>query len=194
MLKKPMAYPISSDQLREIRELFDQGLLSADIAEQFGIPPRSIIAQRAVYTWQKNQDPDGRTDSSVEDAITTTFGLEKDLQDALRGKIDQLEDGLEIIDGGKERTVKSGRIDITARDSSGRIVVIELKAGEAGRDAIGQVLSYMGDLGVEEKNPIRGFLIAGTFSTSAVSASLAIPNLQLKKYQVHFTFEPVGAG
>jgi hypothetical protein len=188
-----MAYPIPSDQLREIRELFDQGLPSADIADQFGIPPRSIIAQRAVYTWQKSQGPDGVTDSSVEDAITTTFGLEKDLQSALRGKIDQLEDGLEIIDGGKERTVKSGRIDITAKDRNGSIVVIELKAGEAGRDAIGQVLSYMGDLGVEEKAPIRGFLIAGTFSTSAVSASLAIPNLQLKKYQFHFTFESVGA-
>jgi len=119
-----MAYPIPSDQLREIRELFDQCLPSADIADQFGIPPRSIIAQRAVYTWQKSQGPDGGTDSSVEDAITTTFGLEKDLQSALRGKIDQLEDGLEIIDGGKERTVKSGRIDITAKDRNGSIVVM----------------------------------------------------------------------
>ncbi|MDQ6699813.1 MAG: endonuclease NucS [Acidobacteriota bacterium] len=62
---------------------------------------------------------------------------------------------------GKERSVAFGRIDITARDSNGRIVVIELKAGEAGRDAIGRILSYMGDLGDEYKTPIRGILVAG---------------------------------
>ena len=70
-----MAYPIPPDQLQEIRELFDRGVLSADIAEQFRIPLGSIIAQRAVYTMAKEPRPDGGADSSVEDAITTTLAL-----------------------------------------------------------------------------------------------------------------------
>jgi RecB family endonuclease NucS len=46
---------------------------------------------------------------------------------ALRANIDQLEPGLTVIDGGNERKVASGFIDITARDRSGATVVIELK-------------------------------------------------------------------
>ncbi len=187
-----MAYPIAPDQLLALRELFDLGVPNAEIAEQFGIPIGGVIAQNAVYTWEKNRGIEGKA-TVAEDAITTTFGLEKDLQRALRTKIDQLEDGLEIIDSGKERKVTSGWIDITAKDRDGKIVVIELKAGEAGRDAIGQVLGYMGDLLDQYKTPIRGILVAGDFSISAVSAARAIPNLLLKKYLFNFTFEPVSS-
>ncbi|MCA1653257.1 MAG: endonuclease NucS [Sphingomonadales bacterium] len=59
------------------------------------------------------------------------LGLERDLQKALRREIAQLEEGLQIIDDGVERAVPSGFIDITARDSNERLVVIELKAGES---------------------------------------------------------------
>jgi len=44
-----------------------------------------------------------------------------------------LEPGLEIIDGGKEPITEAGKIDITARDASGKLVVVELKAGAAVR-------------------------------------------------------------
>src|SRR4051794_17256860 len=99
-----MAYPIPPDQLQAMRELFDSGLSSAEIAKQFDVPLPSVIAQKAKYTWEKNQGLDSAP-SEVEDAITTTFGLERDLQKALRGNIDQLGDALEIIDNGKERIV-----------------------------------------------------------------------------------------
>ena len=58
----------------------------------------------------------------VADAIETTFGLERDLQLALRSNsnIEQLEHGLRITDGGKEQTVESGRIDIAAEDEHER--------------------------------------------------------------------------
>ena len=70
----------------------------------------------------------------VEEAVNEhgqLFGLERDLQAALRRTIEQLEPGLEIIDDGAERSVSSGFIDITARDAGGSIVVIELKTGTA---------------------------------------------------------------
>jgi len=122
---------------------------------------------------------------------TTTFGLEKDMQTALRANITQLEGGLKMSDEGIERRVASGFIDITAEDTSGRTVVIELKTGEARREAVGQILAYMGDM-TDTNVSVRGILVAGSFSTSAVSASRAIPNLQLQRYQYRFTFESVG--
>lgn len=70
-------------------------------------------------------------------------------------------------------------------------VVIELKAGEADRDAIGQVLAYMGDL-TSDTHLFRGILVAGEFSARTVAAARVVPNLQLKKYSFKFAFEPVG--
>jgi hypothetical protein len=54
------------------------------------------------------------------EAAEITFGLERDLQSALRANIQQLETGLKIIDSGKERVTEAGRIDITAMDLSTR--------------------------------------------------------------------------
>ena len=98
----------------------------------------------------------------VEDGPGQRMGLERDLQIALRSKIEQLEPGLTVIDKGAERSVDSGRLDITAQDSSGTTVVIELKAGVAGQKAVAQILSYMGDVseevGKRARNP-RGLWV-----------------------------------
>ena len=46
----------------------------------------------------------------LEEAEEITFGLERDLQSALRANIQQLEPGLRITDEGKERSTEAGRI------------------------------------------------------------------------------------
>jgi hypothetical protein len=49
------------------------------------------------------------TDSHrIDDAIDQTFGLERDLQTALRSDVGQLEAGLRIADDGLELKVESG--------------------------------------------------------------------------------------
>ena len=118
------------------------------------------------------------------------FELERHLQSELRREIEQLEPGLEIIDQGLERSVESGFIDILARDAFGALVVIELKAGMAKREAVGQITGYMGDLiGEEPSTPIRGILVAAEFDKSCLSGVRAIPTLKLKRYRFSFTFE-----
>lgn len=117
-----------------------------------------------------------------------TFSLEKDLQAALRASITQLEAGLSVIDGGSERSVPSGRIDILARDQAGAVVVIELKAVKAPRDAVAQVLAYMGDIQAEMGGSVRGILVAPSFDTRAVSASRVVPTLSLCTYHFSFSF------
>ena len=116
------------------------------------------------------------------------IGLERDLQKAIRRNIDELEPGLTIIDEGAERPVSSGYIDITARDSSGAIVVIELKAGTVDRSAIGQILSYMGDVAEEEQGAVRGILVAHAFDAKAKAAARMVPSLSLRSYAVKFSF------
>jgi hypothetical protein len=117
------------------------------------------------------------------------FGLERDMQAALRNNINQLEEGLTIIDEGAERSVDSGFIDITARDANGTTVVIELKTGVAGRTAVGQILGYMGDILAEQDGgKVRGILVASEFDGKAKSATRIVPDLILRKYSVRFTF------
>jgi RecB family endonuclease NucS len=130
-------------------------------------------------------------DDQEELAEEITFGLERDLQMALRRNIEQLEPGLKIIDGGKERTTDAGRVDIMAADTGGTIAIIELKAGTASPEVVAQILAYMGAVAETDGKPVRGILVAGDFHPRVVLAARAIPNLQLKKYSFQFTFEGV---
>jgi hypothetical protein len=117
------------------------------------------------------------------------MGLERDMQAALRRTIEQLEQGLEVIDDGAERSVSSGFIDITARDTTGSIVVVELKTGTGGQRAVAQILSYMGDIAEEEPDSeVRGILVAGDFDKKARAAARMVPTLSLRAYRVSFEF------
>ncbi len=139
----------------------------------------------------ENDISDEDQDEEVTQAAEITFGLERDLQSALRSNIAQLGPNLEIIDGGKERVTKAGRLDITAKDSQGNIVVIELKAGTALPDAVTQVLAYMGAIAESDQKFVRGILVAGEFHERVIWAARAVPNLELKKYSFQFAFESV---
>ena len=121
----------------------------------------------------------------------TRFGLERDLQIALRENIEQLEAGLTIIDGGREKTGSSGRMDILAMDADKKTVVIELKVGTANQEVIGQILAYMGDLMAETKEPVRGIIVAHDFDSKVIAASKPVPNIELRKYGFNFSFKKV---
>lgn len=136
-------------------------------------------------------DDDGDvTVETIEQAEEITFGLERDLQAALRANIEQLEPGLALMDEGRERSTEAGRIDITATDSAGRTVVIELKAGAAPTDVVTQTLAYMAAVSTGEKS-VRGIIVAGDFPNRVVLAARAVPNLELRRYGFQFKFSAV---
>lgn len=153
--------------------------------------------RNAVERYRKFRDEEsgGGNSKAESEEITDKgqlIGLERDMQVALRSSIEQLEPSLEIIDGGAERPVSSGFIDITARDADGEIVVIELKTGTARQRAVAQILSYMGDVAEEEEDTtIRGILVAADFDTKARSAARVVPTLSLRSYKVNFEFTGV---
>lgn len=127
-------------------------------------------------------------DASVDTADGQVFGLERDMQSALRQSLEQLEDGLKAIDDGREVSVEAGRIDILAEDASGRLVVIELKAGTSRPDVIAQTLSYMACVKSEHDRDVRGIIVAADHHSRVKLAAQAIPNVTLKTYRYSFQF------
>jgi RecB family endonuclease NucS len=104
---------------------------------------------------------------------------ERYLQGKLRESLHKLEPGLVAIDGGREQ----GRRDITAKDQAGNTVVIELKPGKAGADAVTQLLIYMGEVkAAQNPSGLRGILVAEDFQAKAVTAASVVPNIALKRY------------
>jgi len=114
---------------------------------------------------------------------------EKELKTLLRRQLDKVEPGLVAADNGQEREVASGRIDITARDADGNLVVIELKAGPCPAGALEQVLGYSSDLEEETGTRCRAVIVASEFSLRQRSAAKRARELHLVTYQVeHMDF------
>jgi RecB family endonuclease NucS len=182
---------ISAEQKSQIITLIQKKQLSReDIAARVGVSPGTVSAIKAhitMGTYTGTGTSETETSELIE-ATEATFGLERDLQLALRSNVQQLEPDLQIIDNGKERTTDAGRIDITAMDAQGIVVVIELKAGTAAPEALTQLLAYIEAVKIQDDKSVRGILIAGDFHPRVVFAARAVPNVQLRRYHFKFIF------
>ena len=127
----------------------------------------------------------------VDEAVSSAFGLERTMQAAVRRSIASLEHGITIIDGGVERAVATGKIDILARDRDNKLTVIELKAGQCPSGAIEQVLGYAQSLADEENEETRAILVASAFSDRQLAASRRIGSLKLVRYDYSVTFAEI---
>jgi len=161
--------PVSKELEDQIKALLDQQLSCREIATKLGVGVQVVAGYQAAATRRSSSQS-----SELADALETTFGLERDLQKALRNNIEQLERGLKIIDGGKERKVESGFIDITAKDKNGNTVVIELKAGSADRETIGQIAGYMGDVQATDKSVSGAMFLHRNTNGRIVSSSASL--------------------
>lgn len=112
------------------------------------------------------------------------FSYESELKIAVRRQLALVEPGLVEADGGRERAVATGRIDITARDANGHYVVIELKAGPCPMGALEQVLAYSTDLETETGTPCRAVLVASEFSERLRAAAQRATGIALVTYEL----------
>ena len=152
---------------------------------------RKALNERLLGDESANEEIVEDAELEVDDVLDVTFGLEQDLQRALRDNIGQLEPGLRITDGGKEQVTGAGRIDISAEDQAGARVLVELKAIKAPPEALTQLLGYMGALSGQDDRKIRGILVAPDFHERVIFAARATPNVQLRRYRFRFTFEAI---
>lgn len=127
------------------------------------------------------------TPQDLTEYVESSLSLERDLEDQIVSHLDVLEPGLTLVS--RQESSDVGRLDLLARDSDGRTVIIELKAGEAKDSSIGQIARYIGWYAEREGKPPRAILVASGFSEPVRWAAKAIPGLKLVTYRVQFAFE-----
>ena len=134
-------------------------------------------------------DEDDNTENEIFETIDASISLEKDLHSYLATRVSEIENDLILADDGVEYQTDAGRIDILANDAKGNPVVIELKAGKAKDNALGQLLGYMGCLSTEPD--IRGILVASDFDKRVIYAAKGLPRIKLIKYKVSFELQEI---
>lgn len=152
-------------------------------------------AGQAVFTLDKSIETgelaaavvDESTPQVLTEYVESSLSLERDLEDQIVSHLDVLEPGLTLVS--RQETSDVGRLDLLARDAEGRMVIIELKAGEAKDSSIGQIARYIGWYAQKEGKPPREILVASGFSEPVRWAAKAIPGLKLVTYRVQFVFE-----
>jgi len=122
----------------------------------------------------------------AEQATGLAFRLEKEMHNAVRKQLGNIEVGL--TEDGNEVQVSTGFIDIVARDAEKKLVVIELKAGKCPPGAMEQALGYAQALSDERKEPARVLLIASEFSDRMRAAAKRTLDLKLLTYEFSLRF------
>jgi RecB family endonuclease NucS len=105
---------------------------------------------------------------------------EAEMQQVLSTNPELIEPGLRTIQ--LERQVAPGFIDIFARDSEGRLVVIEIKRRRADSEAVRQLHRYLKSFKTTEATQLRGILVAPSL-TKGTHALLEQLGLEYKKIE-----------
>jgi RecB family endonuclease NucS len=101
----------------------------------------------------------------VDNAEFNLYVSEEQMRDALIRDPSILEDGLELVDF--ERRVEPGFIDFYGRDADGRLVIVELKRSQAGKEAILQLKRYVDAVLKITGQNVRGVLAAPRLKSGA---------------------------
>ncbi|RLI35758.1 endonuclease NucS [Candidatus Bathyarchaeota archaeon] len=93
------------------------------------------------------------------------YASEEDMQRAVLLHPDLIEEGFKPIT--YEKKVEPGFIDVYGMDRDGRLVIVEIKRGTAGREAVLQLAKYIGSVKGEVNREVRGILAAPQLAKGA---------------------------
>ena len=126
------------------------------------------------------------------------FAFEKDLLNYLSKNLQTIETGLTLFESegitGIEFNAGGRFIDILALDRNKCFVVIELKVSKGSDKVVGQLLRYVGWVKsnlAEEKQIVRGIIIARNISEDLKIACSVVPNIKLYEYNLSVSLTPV---
>ncbi|MGA2606971.1 MAG: endonuclease NucS domain-containing protein [Terriglobia bacterium] len=132
-----------------------------------------------------------RRPSSIAEAI-----YERDLESLVAERLELLERGLQLL--GRQYSTPVGRLDLLCKDRRGAFVVVELKSFGARTDEIiDQITRYMGYVKTHLAKPgqlVRGIIVVGRVDDSLNYAVVAIPNLEIRTFDVTISPAPPFAG
>jgi hypothetical protein len=112
--------------------------------------------------------------------------LERDLQKLLSRNLGRIEKGLTPHPDYQleEYPCDVGRLDFLCKDAENNWVVIELKAGWIGDDAVGQILGYMSWVkdNLPDGSTVRGIIIGKSASGRVKAAIKLFPAISIKQF------------
>lgn len=120
---------------------------------------------------------------------------EREIQAYFELNPQSIEDGMRLVENKDEILPDgSGEPDLVCVDKNGNYVVVELKAGDAGYDALGQIISYKSAVRRKTGRIVRGMLIAHNFDPKISFArelrdSDGLPLVEFKKYNIKLELE-----
>lgn len=95
--------------------------------------------------------------------------------------------GAEIVQ--RDAQVSFGQIDLLCRCSRGDVVAVEVCSGVANREAIGQLLAFIGELRRQGLNAhVRGILVAEGLDPAAEAALYATNDIEYYAYETRYAF------
>jgi hypothetical protein len=102
---------------------------------------------------QENKDYDFALRSSEEVAET----LERDIERLITQNPSLVGKGLKLL--GSQRRTDDGRLDVLFEDPLGNLIVVEVKLGRIGRDAILQTKNYVRYLRTQQNKKVSGMIV-----------------------------------
>jgi len=114
----------------------------------------------------------------IDDGDFTLFVSEQQMREAILSEPSMVEVGFRVLS--VERPMEeAGFTDIIGEDSSGNLVVIEIKRSSAGKDAVLQLKRYMESIQKTLNRPVRGIIVAPSLRKGS-QGLLATLNLEFK--------------
>jgi endonuclease len=136
----------------------------------------------------------GESETVHESSYGSEFAYERDLRNYLSKNLGKLEPGLKLYEEegitGVEFPVGGRFIDILGVDSTGALVVIELKVSRGYDRVIGQLLRYMGWIRqnlAEDSQAVRGLIVAKEITSDLKIACMEARNIELFEYELSLT-------
>ena len=159
-------------------------------------PSPIYTAPAATDATQKTQDEGQDEDVAAEG--TGQFAYETDLRNYLAKNLSLLEPGLRLYEDegitGIEFPVGGRFIDILALDSTGALVVIELKVSRGYDRVIGQLMRYIAWIRENQADTgqqVRGIIVAREISEDLFLACSLLPDVRLYEYQLSLSLKQV---
>ena len=188
-------------------------LLTEDERQAFLSSPRDdleLVSYAQLMEWLADPARDldiqvaGTAEEEAEALAAEVRGaalLEIHLQDYIFRHWNAILPDLELFQGSQGREYRTqdpsvGIIDFLCTDKNGNYVVIETKRAAPDRQAVGQVLGYVGWVRqklCKQGQSVRGILVANEITDQLRLAAAAVPNLDLYLYEISFDIRPADA-